>query len=58
MSVSGRAWPGWDGWVLIGLGLTGLVVYFARGQVAGLWPLSLVLCFDLIWLSVTWWYRR
>jgi predicted LPLAT superfamily acyltransferase len=52
-----RPWPGWDGALLIALGVAIVAVYLGRGQLGGEHRLLLALGLDVAWLALTAWTR-
>lgn len=48
-----RAWPGWDGWVLIALGVGTVALWLAKGRPAGGDQVALLVALDVAALMMT-----
>lgn len=53
-----RSWPGWDGGLLVALGVGAGLIYLFRGQLGGELQLSILLSLNLVYLAGSWWMRR
>ncbi len=57
-SAEQRSWPGFDGWVLIALGLVVVGWWLVRGRVGPDLHVAALLAVDAAYLGATWRSRR